>query len=121
MSDRETTFAEIKEKIREFSLERDWIQFHTPKNLSMALTAEAGELMECYLWTESGNSLKTMDNPKKAQEIREEIADIIIYALEFCNITGIDISEAIHQKMKQNAAKYPIEKAKGNCSKYTEL
>ncbi|MBN2068671.1 MAG: nucleotide pyrophosphohydrolase [Opitutales bacterium] len=121
MSDSSTTFSEIKEKITHFSEERDWHQFHSPKNLAMALTAEAGELMECFLWNDSGASHHTMKDPKKAQEIRDEIADIVIYALEFCNVTGIDISDAIHEKIQQNATKYPVEKARGNSAKYTEL
>ncbi len=120
-SDTSTTLAEIKERILAFAKERDWEQFHAPKNLSMALAAEAGELMEHFLWATSEASRDVVKDPAKRAKIEEELSDVIIYALEFANMTGIDVAKAIEKKMAANAAKYPVEKAKGRSDKYTEL
>ena len=121
MQDATTTVAILRERVMAFARERDWEQFHSPKNLSMALAAEAGELMEHFLWTESRVSLDTVRDPKRRSRIEEEIADVVIYALEFANIAGIDLSAAIESKLASNARKYPVEKAKGRADKYTEL
>jgi NTP pyrophosphatase (non-canonical NTP hydrolase) len=121
MSDEATTVAEIKSRVLAFARERDWEQFHAPKNLSMALAAEAGELMEHFLWASSEDSRETLTDPVKRQKIEEELSDVIIYALEFANMTGIDVAAAIERKMAANAAKYPVEKAKGRSVKYDEL
>ena len=121
MTDAATTVGEIRERVLAFARERDWEQFHSPKNLSMALAAEAGELMEHFLWTESKASAATLTDPKKRGKIEDELADVVIYALEFANIGGIDLAKAIEAKLAQNAAKYPVEKAKGRSDKYTEL
>ena len=112
---------ELTGKIKAFVRERDWEQFHSPKNLSMALAAEAGELMEHFLWSESAASRAVSEDPARRQEIADELADIVIYALEFANITGLDLAAAIEAKMAQNARKYPVEKARGSAKKYTEL
>ncbi|MCF3652235.1 nucleotide pyrophosphohydrolase [Synoicihabitans lomoniglobus] len=121
LSDDATTIAEIKTRVLAFARERDWEQFHAPKNLSMALAAEAGELMEHFLWGSSDDSRQMLADPKKRAKIEEELADVVIYALEFANMTGIDVAAAIERKMAANAAKYPVEKAKGRADKYTEL
>ena len=121
MTDAATTVGEIRERVMAFARERDWEQFHSPKNLSMALAAETGELMEHFLWTESKDSAATLADPKKRAKIEDELADVVIYALEFANIGGIDLARAIEAKLAQNAAKYPVEKAKGRSDKYTEL
>jgi dCTP diphosphatase len=121
MSDSKTTVAELRERVLAFVHERDWEQFHSPKNLSMALAAESGELMEHFLWAESKASLEVARDPKKRAAIEAELADVVIYALEFANICGIDVATAIETKMAANAKKYPIEKAKGRSDKYTEL
>ncbi|MEX0332246.1 MAG: nucleotide pyrophosphohydrolase [Puniceicoccaceae bacterium] len=115
--DAETTLQELKEAVLAFVRERDWERFHSPKNLSMALAAEAAELMEHFLW----------DTPEASHEraereaVADELADILVYAIEFANITGIDIAAAIRAKMAKNAEKYPVEKARGNSRKYTEF
>lgn len=121
MTDAETTIAEIKAKVLAFADERDWQQFHSPKNLSMALATESGELMEHFLWTRSGDEKQLLADPAKRQKIAEELADIIIYGIEFANMTNIDLAAAIEAKMQRNAEKYPVEKAKGNSKKYNEL
>ncbi|MFA5266273.1 MAG: MazG-like family protein [Opitutaceae bacterium] len=120
-SDVTTTFAELKARILAFVRERDWEQFHAPKNLSMALAAEAAELMEHFLWVESSASKARAAEPARRRDIEDELADIVIYALEFSNVTGIDLAAAIEAKMAANAKKYPVEKAKGRAEKYTEL
>lgn len=115
--DNETTLTEIKEAVLTFVRERDWERFHSPKNLSMALAAEAGELLEHFLW----DSPEASHDRASAEAVADELADIVIYAIEFANITGIDLSTAIAAKMQKNAEKYPIEKARGNSRKYTEF
>lgn len=121
LTDSHTTLAELKTRILTFARARDWEQFHAPKNLSMALAAEAGELMEHFLWATPEASMALVADPAKRQRIEEELADVVIYALEFANITGIDVAQAIEAKMSANAARYPVEKAKGRSDKYTEL
>ena len=116
-----TTLADLKIRVLNFSRERDWEQFHSPKNLSMALAAEAGELMEHFLWTEHAASRGRAQEPVRRREIEDEIADVVIYALEFANIAGIDLAVAIQAKLAANAKKYPVEKARGRSDKYTEL
>ena len=120
-NDSSTTLAEIKTRVLAFARERDWEQFHAPKNLSMALAAEAGELMEHFLWATPEASRTIAQDAAKRRKIEEELADVVIYALEFANMTGIDVAAAIETKMAANAAKYPVEKAKGRSDKYTEL
>jgi NTP pyrophosphatase (non-canonical NTP hydrolase) len=121
LTDAETTLAELKTRVLAFAKERDWEQFHAPKNLSMALAAEAGELMEHFLWADPAASREIVRDPAKRTKIEEELADVVIYALEFANVTGIDVAAVIEAKMAANAKKYPIEKAKGRSDKYTEL
>jgi len=87
----------------------------------MALAAEAGELMEHFLWDSPEKSKLVVQDPNKRVKISEELADVIIYALEFANMAQIDVAAAIENKMQLNAKKYPVEKAKGNSAKYTEL
>jgi NTP pyrophosphatase (non-canonical NTP hydrolase) len=121
LADATTTIAELKSRVLSFARERDWEQFHSPKNLSMALSAEAGELMEHFLWADSGASQERSREPGRRQKIEEEIADVVIYSLEFANITGIDLAAAIATKLAANARKYPVEKCRGRSEKYTEL
>jgi dCTP diphosphatase len=121
LSDTETTLAELKTRVLAFARERDWEQFHAPKNLSMALAAEAGELMEHFLWADPAASRNIARDPMRRTKIEEELADVVIYALEFANVTGINVAAVIEAKMAANAKKYPVEKAKGRSEKYTEL
>jgi len=120
-SDSRTTVEEIKALVLAFAREREWEQFHAPKNVSMALAAEAGELMEHFLWATPEESRRIAADPVKRARIAEELADVVIYALEFANATGLDVAAAIEAKMAANAAKYPVEKARGRADKYTEL
>jgi dCTP diphosphatase len=120
-SDSATTVAQLKERVLAFARERDWEQFHAPKNLSMALAAEAAELMEHFLWATPQESRAVALDPAKRAKIAEELADVVIYALEFANATSLDLSAAIDAKVEANALKYPVEKARGRSAKYTEL
>lgn len=120
-TDATTTLADLKHRVLAFARERDWEQFHSPKNLSMALAAEAGELMEHFLWTDHAASRARAQEPARRREIEDEIADVVIYALEFVNVAGIDLAVAIAAKLAANAKKYPVEKARGRSDKYTEL
>jgi NTP pyrophosphatase (non-canonical NTP hydrolase) len=113
--------GDLKRRVLAFAQERDWEQFHSPKNLSMALAAEAAELMEHFLWAESERSREVVREEKRRALIEEEIADVVIYALEFANQSGIDLTAAIEAKLVTNARKYPVEKARGRSEKYTEL
>jgi dCTP diphosphatase len=121
LTDSSTTVQELKTRILAFVRERDWEQFHAPKNLSMALAAEAGELMEHFLWATPEQSAAIARDPAKRAKIADELADVVIYALEFANATGLDVTAAIDAKMAANAKKYPVEKARGRSDKYTEL
>src|SRR5262245_33817647 len=121
LTDNATTLAELKTRLLAFVREREWEQSHTPKNLSMALAAETGELMELFLWATPEQSRAIANEPAKRARIADELADVVIYALEFANMTGLDISAAIEAKMAANAKKYPVEKARGRSEKYTEL
>jgi dCTP diphosphatase len=121
ISDSATTVSELKARILAFARERDWEQFHAPKNLSMALAAEAGELMEHFLWATPEESRALAEDPVRRAKISEELADVVIYALEFANATNLDVAAAVEAKIAANARKYPVEKAKGRSVKYTEL
>jgi dCTP diphosphatase len=121
LTDSTTTITELKTRVLGFVRERDWEQFHSPKNLSMALAAEAGELMEHFLWATPEKSKEIAADPVKRQKIADELADVVVYALEFANMTGLDVAASIEAKMAANAKKYPVEKAKGRSEKYNEL
>lgn len=109
----------IKSILYKFSEDRDWDQFHSPKNLVMALTGEVGELNEIFQWLSEAESSDPIDDVKiRAQE---EIADIAIYLLRLCMKLDIDLETAIFLKMKLNEEKYPVEKAKGSTKKYSHL
>ncbi len=100
------------ERIRKFSEDRDWDQFHTPSNLAKSIVIEASELLECFQWS---------DNEFDLQHVKEELADVLVYSQNMLDKLGLDADEIINMKMDQNEAKYPIEKAKGSSVKYTEL
>ena len=97
----------IQARLEEFALERDWDQYHSPKNLSMALSVEASELMEIFQWVGSEESRKVVDHPDKLGQVEAEIADICIYAIGLAGVIGIDLETAIDQKIDQNIEKYP--------------
>jgi NTP pyrophosphatase (non-canonical NTP hydrolase) len=97
----------IQSRLKEFASERDWDQYHSPKNLSMALSVEASELMEIFQWVGAEESRKVVDHPDKLGQVEAEIADICIYAIRLAGVIGIDLETAIDQKIDQNIEKYP--------------
>lgn len=109
----------ITEELRQFAKDRDWDQFHSPKNLSMALSVEAGELVEKFQWLTEQQSFELSD--KKKKEVEEEIGDILIYLVRIADQLDVELIKVADEKLKQNAEKYPIEKAKGKADKYTEF
>jgi len=117
MTDQQTTIHELKKRMAEFVRERDWEQFHNPKNLSMSIAIEAAELMEHFQWLTAEES-KNLDLDA-LHEISEELADIVIYALSMANFLDLDLSESILGKMDKNIRKYPKEKVRGKAHKYT--
>lgn len=119
MPDNKTTITDLKQQIDKFIIERKWDQFHSPKSMSMHIATETAELMELFLWSNTNESWKRLE--EKRQDVEDEVADIAYSLFNFCTRTNIDLSNAIQNKMKHNAEKYPIEKARGNNLKYTEL
>jgi NTP pyrophosphatase (non-canonical NTP hydrolase) len=113
MSDATTTVEELRQIIRQFVDERDWRQFHAPKNVAMALAVEAAELMEHFQWLDVEESRRLPENPEKLAAIGEELADVIGYSMALANELGIDVSEAIRNKMVKNRLKYPAEEFRG--------
>jgi NTP pyrophosphatase (non-canonical NTP hydrolase) len=111
--DTTTTLAALKDAVRRFAAERAWEPFHSPKNLSMGLAAEAAELMEHFLWCDTEASRQVVNDPKKLGEVADEIADVACYLLNLGNVLGIDLSDAIVAKIAKNAQKYPAEKFRG--------
>ena len=114
MSDKETSIDELKSLIESFVDERDWKQFHSPKNISMSISIEAAELMELFQWLSLDEAKEMMKGGDVRDNAIDEIADVMIYAIAFCNRNNIDISDAIKQKMKKNMKKYPAETYKGH-------
>jgi NTP pyrophosphatase (non-canonical NTP hydrolase) len=113
MADTDTTVATLRDAMRRFVAERDWEQFHSPKNLVMGLSVEAAELMEHFLWIGNEDSRQAIQDPAKLGEVADEMADVACYLLALSNTLGIDLSEAVLGKLVKNALKYPVEKCKG--------
>ncbi len=103
---------ETLERIKKFNKDRDWAQFHSPANLAKSISIEAGELLECFQWDEEHF---------KPEEVKEELADVLIYCHDLLDRLGLDEDEIVNEKMAKNEAKYPIEKAKGKADKYDKL
>ncbi len=112
----EDSIKKLEDKIAAFRDERNWKQFHTPKDLAISISLEAAELLEIFQW--SGTDLEVSE---KRDKIREELADVMMYCFLMANVTGLDIEEIITEKLEANARKYPAEKAYGSAKKYTEL
>ena len=103
---------ETIERIRKFSEDRDWDQFHSPANLAKSISIEANELLECFQWNEDKYDIN---------EVKEELADVLVYCRNMLDKLGLDEDEIINDKMSKNEAKYPVEKAKGKADKYNKL
>jgi NTP pyrophosphatase (non-canonical NTP hydrolase) len=117
----ESDFERLLDQIQQFSEERDWAQFHTPKNLILAISAEVGELSEVIQWKSDVEIADYLLTPEGKNRISEEIADIAIYLIRLCQQQGLNFEKILDMKIEANAKKYPIEKAKGNARKYNEL
>ncbi len=118
-NDDTTTLATLREAVGHFNAERDWAQFHSPRNMAMALSVEAAELLELYLWS----SDQGPQPPVAAREPRvaEEAADVLICLLALCDRAGVDLAAAVEAKLAQNAQRYPVESARGRLEKASEL
>ena len=114
-----TELESLREQLREFAATRDWGQFHSPKNLAMALSAEAGELLEIFQWLTEEESRSPA--PAAHAAASDEVADVLLYLIRLCDQLGIDPIVAAKRKLLANAGKYPADKARGNSKKYTEL
>ena len=113
MSDASTSIEDLKQSVARFVRERDWEQFHSPKNIAMSIAIEAAELMEVYQWGSEGESLGLSQKPEVKAKVDEELADVLIYCLSLANRTGIDISQIVQRKLARNAVKYPVEQFRG--------
>lgn len=103
---------ETIERIRKFTEDRDWDQFHSPANLAKSISIEANELLECFQWNDDDYDL---------EHVKEELADVIVYCQDMLDKLGLDADEIVNAKMTKNEVKYPVEKAKGRADKYTQL
>ncbi len=111
-------FDKIKSDLRKFAQERDWEQFHSPKNLAMALSGEVGELSEIFQWLTEDQSNKENISDEDLAKVREEVADILLYIIRLSDKLDIDLEQAVLDKLKINKDKYPVELSKGNATKY---
>ncbi|RPI44480.1 MAG: nucleotide pyrophosphohydrolase [Betaproteobacteria bacterium] len=111
--------AQLRDALRRFATERDWEQFHTPKNLAIALSVEASELLEHFQWLTAEQSAAPDD--ETLARVREELADVLLYLVRLADRLDVDLLAAARDKMALNARKYPLDKARGNSRKYTDL
>jgi dCTP diphosphatase len=109
----------LQQALREFAAERDWDQFHSPKNLAMALAAESGELLEQFQWLSEAQSRDLP--PERRHAVSEELADVFLYLLRISDLLQVDLIESANAKLRQNASKYPVALARGNSKKYNEF
>lgn len=112
--------AELKAQVAAFVAARDWAQFHTPKNLAMALACEAAELMEPYLWVDGAAASALTDDADRRAQIEAEIADVAICLVNLCNVLGVDLAGAVRRKLADAEAKYPAAKVRGQSKKYNQ-
>lgn len=118
--DKETTIEQLKDKIKKFCEDRDWDQFHNPKELAIGISTEANELLQIFRF-KSEEDMKTLMNSEKKTEVEEELADVLYFVLRFAQMNNIDLTEAVKNKIEKNDKKYPLEKAKGCNKKYDEF
>lgn len=122
MSDSNTTIEHLRALLKDFRDKRDWNKFHNPKDISMAISAEVGELLELFLWQSTEDiSNKIKNDPEFRKCVEEELADIFIFCINFANSTNFDISEIVQNKIEKNNKKYNPDKVKGTATKYNKL
>ena len=119
-TDGTVTLQRLKEAVQRFRDERDWEQFHTPDQLAKAISVEAAELLECFLWRSEREISRALEDADFTGKIKDEVADILAYLLSLANAMHIDLASALDEKLKKNAIKYPINKVRGSAKKYTE-
>ena len=119
--DDKASVSSLKKEVAKFRNERDWLKFHNPKDLSIALSIESSELEEIFLWKETMSASRIKKDRRQFNRVKEEVADIFIYLLSLSNVLELDMSEAVAEKLEQNARKYPVSKSKGSNKKYNEL
>ena len=119
--DNSSTIEQLKIKVKKFRDERNWKKFHDPKNLSIALSVESAELQELFMWKSKYQVRQFLLSEKGIRQVREELADILIYLLYLSDESGIDLSEAVEEKLKINKNKYPVSKSYNSSKKYNEL
>lgn len=117
--ERSASLESLRDALRQFASDRDWDQFHSPKNLASALSVEAAELLEIFQWMQESESAKL--NPEQRSKVREEAADVLLYLIRLADKLGIDLLVAAAEKIELNAEKYPVDKSRGSSKKYTEL
>lgn len=115
------TITDLQQRLRNFAAERDWEQFHSPKNLVMALSVEAAELTEIFQWLTAAESAAVMSDPQTAGQVTDELADVFAYLLRLADVLHVDLAGVLRAKMVKNAAKYPAGLARGSAAKYTGL
>ena len=120
-TDKKITIAQIKKELENFSKERDWKKYHTPKDLAISISIEAGELLETFQWLTDEEITQVLNDPKKFHQIKSELADVFAYAFTLSNRLDIDVPEAIFDKINENKQKYPVDKIKGKYMKYSEI
>ena len=118
MNDR---FRPILKKIQKFRDDRDWMQFHNPKDMATAIVIEASEILEHFLWKSDDETKKYLSDKRNKEEVADEIADTLSFLFELADNLNIDIEKAMDAKSKKNAKKYPVSKARGNATKYDKL
>ncbi len=119
MKDADSTIEALRECVRAFVHERDWEQFHTPKELSSAIAIEAAELMEPFLWKSAKEAEQALTEPETRAQITEELADVLILCFSMANQLGVDVCEVVSAKLETNTMKYPADLARGSARKYT--
>jgi dCTP diphosphatase len=118
MTKRSSDLGILRDLVREFAAERDWDQFHTPKNLSAALCVEAAELLEHFQWLERGDAAEL--GTAKLEQVRHEMADVLVYLVRLADKLDVDLKAAVLDKMVLNRAKYPADKVRGDARKYSD-
>nr|WP_079123540.1 nucleotide pyrophosphohydrolase [Streptomyces abyssalis] len=99
--------AQLQRRLAEFAAARDWGRYHTPKNLAAALSVEAGELVEIFQWLTPEESARVMERPESAQRVEDEVADVLSYLLQFCEVLGVDVLKALAAKIERNEKRFP--------------
>ncbi|MBT2338282.1 MULTISPECIES: nucleotide pyrophosphohydrolase [Pseudomonas] len=111
----------LSASLQRFADDRNWQQFHSPKNLLLALTGEVGELCEVFQWMSDADSMAAAKQPSTAQAVKDELADVFMYLVRLSSVLGVDLNEAVSNKLALNGQKYPADKAKNTSKKYDQL